>query len=65
MGIKEAYRMYYLIQDKLIKTTNKERKNSNSQYVAVISHEEWNKEKESFELGIDLEIDAIEIYSTN
>ncbi|MCR5278654.1 MAG: magnesium transporter CorA [Lachnospiraceae bacterium] len=57
--------MYYLIDTILRKCTAEECHSGQFQYVAVLSPEEWNRECESFELGIDMELDTREIYTTN
>ena len=56
--------MYYLIQDTLKECSAKERSTGNAQYVAVLSPDEWAKEKDSFEMGIDIDLDILEIHST-
>ena len=56
--------MYYLINEKLEKSTRKEFRKGKSQFVAVLTLEEWKESKEDFEMGIDLDIDPTEIYST-
>ena len=56
--------MYYLINEKLEKSTRNEFRKGKSQFVAVLTLEEWKNSKEDFEMGIDLDIDPTEIYST-
>ena len=56
--------MYYLIKEKLEKSTKNEFRKGKSQFVAVMTLEEWKNTKEDFEMGIDLDIDPNEIYST-
>ncbi len=56
--------MFYLIEETL-KPANMERdRNTGTQYVAVLSSEEWAKQRDSFELGIDIGTDISEIYTT-
>ena len=57
--------MYYLIDTILRKCTKEECHSGKFQYVAVLSPDEWSAESESFELGIDMELDTKEIYTTN
>ncbi len=56
--------MYYLIDQTLKEAKRDELKNSDRQYVAVLSFEEWKNERESFEYGIDIEPELSEIYTT-
>ena len=56
--------MFYLIEDTLRKVTRKEIQKSTSQYVAVLTYDEWKKERDSFEMGIDIDSDILEIYTT-
>lgn len=48
--------MYYLIKDTLIPCSASDILSA-AQYVAVLTTEEWKKEKESFVMGIDIDID--------
>ncbi len=57
--------MYYLIDTILKKCSKEECQSGKSQYVAVLSPEEWTDEKDSFEMGIDVEPDMLDIYTTN
>ncbi len=57
--------MYYLIDTILKKCSKEECQSGKSQYVAVLSPEEWTDEKDSFEMGIDVEPDILDIYTTN
>ncbi|ETP71784.1 Mg2+/Co2+ transporter [Lachnospiraceae bacterium JC7] len=57
--------MYYLIDTMLRNCSAEECHGGEFQYVAVLSPEEWNAERDSFEMGIDLEPDIREIYTTN
>ena len=56
--------MFYLIDQTLKEAKRDELKNSDRQYVAVLSFEEWKNERESFEYGIDIEPELSEIYTT-
>ena len=56
--------MFYLIEDTLRKVSRKEIQKSTSQYVAVLTYDEWKKERDSFEMGIDIDSDILEIYTT-
>ncbi|MCR5720504.1 MAG: magnesium transporter CorA [Lachnospiraceae bacterium] len=57
--------MYYLIDTMLQECSLKECHGNKKQYVAVLDPQEWIKERESFEMGIDIEPDTTEIYATN
>ncbi|MCR5837335.1 MAG: magnesium transporter CorA [Lachnospiraceae bacterium] len=56
--------MYYLINEKLHKTSFDELKKNKNQYVAVITSKEWKEKKDSFDMGIDIETETKGIYST-
>ena len=56
--------MYYLIGNTLKECKEDEILNGKDQYVAVLSPEEWAKNKERFELGIDIEFDEFDLYTT-
>ena len=56
--------MYYIIKDNLEKTEKASIANSNKQFVAVISYGQWEDEKDSFDMGIDMEPLAGEILSS-
>ena len=56
--------MFYLIEETLTEIKREEIKKTDKQYVAVLSFEEWKNDRESFELGIDIEPDLSEIYTT-
>lgn len=47
------------------KCSKEECHNGKKQYVAVLSPEEWIAEKDTFEMGIDIEPDMMDIYTTN
>lgn len=48
--------MYYLIQENLVQTTLEECLKGNYPYVAVLTTEQWLKEKESYSMGIDMDM---------
>lgn len=56
--------MYYLIQETLTEVTKAAIKNSHSQYVALLTSEEWAAEKDGFDMGIDIEFDLQGISTT-
>ncbi|MCR5508122.1 MAG: magnesium transporter CorA [Lachnospiraceae bacterium] len=56
--------MFFLIGELLKEVSKEEIKGTDKQYVAVISFEEWKESRDSFEMGIDLEPDISEIYTT-
>ena len=56
--------MFYQIKDTLVECDISDLKNPEYQYVSVLTKEEWNKYKDSFDLGIDMELDLNEIHST-
>ena len=56
--------MFFLIGESLKEADREELKNTDRQYVAVMSFEEWTKNRDSFEMGIDMEPDISEIFTT-
>ncbi len=56
--------MYYIISEKLIECTKEELLESNKQYVALLTSEEWEKEKSTFKMGIDFEPKTTNIHVT-
>lgn len=56
--------MYYLIKNRLTEVSMNECFGQKDQYVAVITSREWMKNKELFDLGIDLELEAVGIRIT-
>ena len=56
--------MYYLIEETLKKAFREELKGTDKQFVAVLSSEEWKNNKDSFEMGMDIEPELSEIYLT-
>ena len=57
--------MFYLIDNILRNCSAEECHGGEFKYVAVLTPEEWNAECDSFEMGIDMEPDTREIYTTN
>ncbi len=56
--------MFFLIEETLKEVSREELLNSDRQYVVVMSFEEWKKNRDSFEMGIDMEPDIAEIFTT-
>lgn len=56
--------MYFLIRDHLTECSLSEFKARKEQYVAVLKTEEWEKNKDLFDMGIDLELHPEEIHNT-
>ena len=56
--------MYYLIDTILQECSAEECHSGKSQYVVVLSPEEWSAESDSYEMGIDMEPDTKEIFTT-
>ena len=56
--------MYYLIRQSLIPADFAQMKSSGEQYVAVLTPAQWATQKESFDMGIDIEPQTDEIHST-
>ena len=56
--------MYYLIEETLKKVSQEDLKKTDRQYVAVLSFEEWQQNRDHFEMGIDLDPDVTDIYAT-
>jgi len=56
--------MIYIIEETLKEVSRKELKNSDKQYVVVLSTEEWMEHKDSFEMGIDFDPGTAEIFTT-
>ncbi len=56
--------MYYLIRQTLVPTEFAQLKSSGEQYVAVLTSAQWAVQKESFDMGIDIEPQTGEIHST-
>ncbi len=56
--------MYYLIESTLRECSAGECHSGKNQYVAILSPEEWQKERDAFEMGIDLDLDILEVHTT-
>ena len=56
--------MIYLIEESLREVSREELSKTDRQYVVVMSFEEWRLNRESFEMGIDMEPDIAEIFTT-
>ena len=56
--------MFFAIEETLKEVKREELKRSGSQFVAVLSFEEWKTTKDSFEMGMDIEPDLSEIFLT-
>ena len=54
--------MFFAIDETLQKVARDEVKGR--QFVAILTFDEWNKNKDSFEMGIDIEQDMSEIFLT-
>ena len=49
--------MYYIIEETLKETEQTRLLDRSAQFVAVLTPAEWNKSREGFDMGIDLEPD--------
>ena len=56
--------MYFLIEETLREISAQEIRKSGKQYVAVLSFEEWKESRDSFDMGIDMDLNYLEIYTT-
>ena len=56
--------MYYLIEEALREVKKEELRKAGRQYVAVLTSDEWKAQRDSFEMGIDIDSDILEIYTT-
>ena len=56
--------MYYLIQKTLTECSAPEFKLGEAQFVAVLTAKEWEKEKDLFDMGIDLDLNPSDIHNT-
>ncbi|MBR3401053.1 MAG: magnesium transporter CorA [Parasporobacterium sp.] len=56
--------MYYLIKKTLEECSLQECLAHDSQYVAILTTEQWEREKDSFDLGIDMDLNLKEIHNT-
>ena len=56
--------MYFLIRGVLEEVKENKLKQAKEQYVAILSTEEWKNKKEIFDMGMDIEPDMSEIFTT-
>ncbi len=56
--------MFYLIEETLKIIKKEELKTTDKQYVAVLSSDEWKQDLDSFEMGMDIDPDMSEIFTT-
>ena len=56
--------MYYLIRKSLVSCNSAEIRAGECQYVAVLTPLEWEREKELFDMGIELELNPADIHNT-
>ncbi|XME03720.1 CorA family divalent cation transporter [Lachnospiraceae bacterium C1.1] len=56
--------MFFLIRDTLKEVTKEGIVGASEQYVAILTPDEWSQNKDSFDMGIDLESDVREIFTT-
>lgn len=56
--------MNYLIKSSLTECTEEEMHNSNCQYVAVLTFDEWKQRQSSFDMGIELDLNQDDIHNT-
>ncbi|WP_455645462.1 magnesium transporter CorA family protein [Methanosphaera sp.] len=56
--------MYYLINRKLEESTFDEILNTEKQFVAILTDDEWKQQRKSFDMGIDIEHQTNEIFVT-
>ena len=56
--------MYYLIKERLRESDKQKIRTDKAQFVAVLTSAEWKTEKDSFDMGIDIEPDSSDIHST-
>ena len=56
--------MFFLIEDSLRPVSREDLKGAKSQYVAVMNSEQWQKTKDSFEMGIDIDFGLDDIFLT-
>jgi len=56
--------MYYLIENTLREHPDIPAKDSNRPYVAILSPEQWQKESNDLDLGIDMDFETLDIHTT-
>lgn len=56
--------MFFLVREVLEEVRKEELCNAKEQYVAILTRDEWAVHKDSFDMGIEIEPEAVEIFST-
>ena len=56
--------MYYLIENTLRECQAGEWLGAKKQFVAILTPEEWQRERESFDMGIDMDLDILDVHTT-
>jgi len=56
--------MFYYIKNTLEKTKKLDLKGKNGQFVAILTSEEWLKNRDRFDMGIEMDIDLSSVHST-
>ncbi|MCR5428492.1 MAG: magnesium transporter CorA [Lachnospiraceae bacterium] len=57
--------MYYIIENTLRELPGGDPRGAKKkQYVAVLTPQEWQNERENFEMGIDMDLDALDVHTT-
>ena len=56
--------MYYIIEETLKETEQTRLLDRSAQFVAVLTPAEWNKSREGFDMGIDLEPEIPKVFMT-
>ena len=56
--------MFYLIKENLIEVPKEQIKKADAQYASVLTSAQWEREKDSFDMGIDIDLETSEIHST-
>ncbi|MBP5600452.1 MAG: magnesium transporter CorA [Lachnospiraceae bacterium] len=56
--------MFYTIGELLEESSKEDFKNQGKQYVAILTYNEWNNNRDIFDLGIDMDTSISEIYTT-
>ncbi|MBQ7507600.1 MAG: magnesium transporter CorA [Lachnospiraceae bacterium] len=56
--------MFFTIGESLQEVSAEELRTADRQYVAIMSFDEWSQNRDSFEMGIDLDQNISEIYTT-
>ena len=53
-----------MIEERLVESDKKQIRTADAQFVAVLTSAQWKTEKDSFDMGIDIEPDSSDIHST-